>query len=60
MTLSAIAKNIITNRLYDAGITDTKRVNEYLNNIIIDSTAFTDNNSMFNFIVGNYGKLLIA
>jgi len=60
MTLTAIAKKIITTRLYDAGVTDTKQVNEYLNNIIIDSAAFTDNNSMFNFIVNNYGKLLIA
>jgi len=60
MILSAIAKNIIASRLYDAGATDTKQVNEYLSNIIIDSATFTDNNSMFNFIVGNYGKLLIA
>ena len=58
--LSPISKNIIASRLYDAGIKDTKRVNEYLNNIIIDSAAFTDNNSMFNFIVNNYGKLLIV
>ena len=60
MRLSAVAKNIIASRLYDAGIKDTKRVNEYLNNILIDSTSFTDNNSMFNFIVNNYGKLVIA
>lgn len=58
--LSSIAKKIIANRLYDTGVTDTKQVNEYLNNIVIDSAAFTDNNSMFNFIVNNYGKLLIA
>lgn len=60
MRLSAIAKNIIASRLYDAGIKDIKRVNEYLNNVIIDSTTFTDNNSMFTFIVNNYGKLVIG
>jgi len=58
--LSSIAKKIIANRLYDAGVTDIKQVNEYLNNILIDSATFTDNNTMFNFIVSNYGKLVIA
>ena len=60
MRLSAIAKNIISSRLYDAGITDTKKVNEYLNNVLIDSATFEDNNTMFNFIVNNYGKFVIA
>lgn len=59
MTLSAISKNIIASRLYDAGIRDTKKINEYLDNVLIDPATFTDNNSMFDFIVNNYGKLII-
>lgn len=56
MRLSTIAKNIITSRLYDKGIT----INPLeLDNYIIDSNSFTDNNSMYDSIVNNYGKLII-
>lgn len=60
MRLSAIAKKIIASRLYDAGITDQSEVSAYLDNVIINRESFFDNNSLFDFIVCNYGKLVIA
>ena len=57
MQLTATAKKIITSRLYDKGIIINP---EQLNNYIINSDNFTDNNSMYDFIVNNYGKLVIG
>jgi len=56
MQLTATAKKIITSRLYDKGIIINP---EQLNNYIINSDNFTDNNTMYNFIVNNYGRLII-
>jgi hypothetical protein len=54
--LSNISKKIIQSRLYDKGII----INiADLDNYIINPDDFTDNNSMFDFIVNNYNKLII-
>ena len=57
MQLTTTAKIIITARLYDKGI--IIRPSD-LDNYIINSDNFTDNNSMYDFIVNNYGKLVIG
>ncbi len=55
--LSAISKKIIQSRLYDRGIIiDIKELDNY----IIDTDTFTDNNQMFDFIVNNYGTLVLG
>lgn len=57
MLLSAISKKIIVNRLYDKGI----KINESdLDNYLISIDDFTDYNSMYDFIVNNYNKLIIG
>ena len=56
MRLTSIAKKIITSRLYDLGI---KINTSDLDNYIVDESLFTDNNSLYNSIVNNYGKLII-
>lgn len=56
MRLSNIAKKIITARLVDRNIKiDESELDDY----IIDSERFADNNSMYNFVVENFGKLII-
>ena len=55
--LSAISKKIIKSRLEDKGIF----INESdLDNYIIATNSFTDCDSMYNFIVDNFGKLMIT
>jgi hypothetical protein len=54
--LSAIGKKIIQSRLLDKGIIiDTKDLDNY----ILNTESFTDNNQMYDFIVNNYGTLVI-
>ena len=55
--LSAISKKIIKSRLEDKGI--FINVND-LDNYIIDKNSFTDYDNMYNFIVDNFGKLIIS
>lgn len=54
-TLSNVSKKIIQSRLYDRGIIiDTRDLDNY----IINVESFIDNNSMYDFIVNNYGTLV--
>jgi hypothetical protein len=56
MRLSNIAKKIITERLRDQGtIIDESEIDNY----IVDAESFADNNTMYNFVVENFGKLII-
>jgi hypothetical protein len=55
--LSSIGKKIIQSRLLDRGIVID--INN-LDNYIIDANIFIDNNSMYDFIVNNYGMLVIG
>lgn len=57
MLLNAISKKIIVSRLYDKGI----KINESdLDNYLISMDNFPDYNSMYDFIVNNYNKLIIG
>lgn len=56
MRLNETSKKIIVSRLYDKGIM-IKPSN--LDNYIIDPDTFADYNAMYDFIVNNYGKLII-
>lgn len=54
--LSAISKKIIYNRLLDKGIKiDIAKLDHYY----IDQDNFTDLNTMYDFIVNNWNKLII-
>lgn len=56
-TLSAISKKIIQSRLLDRGIViDTRDLDNY----IVNTNTFEDNNSMYDFVVNNYGTLVIC
>lgn len=56
--MSTIGKNIVISRLMDKGIS-MQDASNYVNNILIDVNNFSDYNSMYDFIVTNYGKLII-
>ena len=56
--MSAIGKNIVISRLMDNGVAIQEAEN-YINNILINEDNFPDYNSMYDFIVMNYGKLII-
>ena len=56
--MSAIGKNIVISRLMDNGIS-IQEAKDYVNNILINADNFSDYNSMYEFIVVNYGKLII-
>lgn len=55
--LTLIDKKIIASRLYDRGIIVSL---EDLDNYIVDHDLFNDLNSMYNSIVNNFGRLIIA
>ena len=56
--MTNIGKKIVISRLIDIGISMRDAYN-YVNNILINADNFSDYNSMYNFIVENYGKLII-
>lgn len=56
MFLSEVAKKIIQSRLYDKEIIiNTKDLDNY----IINTDAFKTNTKMYDYIVNNYGTLII-
>lgn len=56
--LTNIGKNIVISRLMDAGIS-MQDASNYINNILINTDNFSDYNSMYDFIVINYKKLIL-
>ena len=56
--LTNIGKKIVVSRLIDAGIS-MQDASNYVDNILINADNFSDYNTMYNFIVANYGKLII-
>ena len=56
--MTNIGKKIVISRLIDIGIS-MQDASNYVNNILINADSFSDYNSMYNFIVANYGKLII-
>ena len=56
--LTNIGKKIVVSRLIDTGVS-MQDADNYVNNILINVDNFTDYNTMYNFIVANYGKLII-
>jgi hypothetical protein len=56
--LTNIGKKIVISRLMDNGIS-MQDASNYVNNILINVDNFDDYNSMYDFIVVNYGKLII-
>ena len=56
--MTNIGKKIVVSRLIDIGIS-MQDASNYVNNILINEENFSDYNTMYNFIVENYGKLII-
>ena len=56
--LTNIGKKIVVSRLIDTGVS-MQDASNYVNNILINTDNFGDYNSMYDFIVANYGKLII-
>ena len=56
--LTNIGKKIVVSRLIDTGVS-MQDARNYVNNILINADNFGDYNSMYDFIVANYGKLII-
>ena len=56
--LTNIGKKIVVSRLIDTGVS-MQDASNYANNILINADSFGDYNSMYDFIVANYGKLII-
>ena len=56
--MTNIGKKIVISRLIDIGIS-MQDASNYVNNILINADNFSDYNSMYNFIVVHYGKLII-
>ena len=56
--LTNIGKKIVVSRLIDIGVS-MQDANNYVNNILINADNFSDYNSMYDFIVVNYSKLII-
>ena len=56
--LTNIGKKIVVSRLIDTGVS-MQDASNYANNILINADNFGDYNSMYDFIVANYGKLII-
>ena len=56
--MTNIGKKIVISRLIDIGIS-MQDASNYVNNILINEENFSDYNTMYNFIVENYGKLII-
>ena len=56
--LTNIGKKIVISRLIDTGVS-MQDADKYVDNILINTENFSDYNSLYNFIVANYGKLII-
>ena len=56
--MTNIGKKIVVSRLIDTGVS-MQDADNYVDNILIDSNNFSDYNSMYDFIVVNYKKLII-
>ena len=56
--LTNIGKKIVISRLIDTGVS-MQDASNYVNNILINVDNFSDYNTMYDFIVANYGKLII-
>lgn len=56
--MSSISKKIVISRLIDKGINAVEAQN-YCDNIMISVDDFSDYNTMFTFIVENFGKIII-
>ena len=56
--LTNIGKKIVVSRLIDTGVS-MQDADNYVDNILINADNFSDYNTMYNFIVANYGKLII-
>ena len=56
--MTNIGKKIVVSRLIDTGVS-MQDADNYVDNILIDSNNFSDYNTMYDFIVANYGKLII-
>jgi len=56
--LTNIGKKIVISRLIDIGIS-MQDASNYVNNILINEENFSDYNTMYNFIITNYRKLII-
>ena len=56
--MTNIGKKIVISRLIDIGIS-MQDADNYVDNILINSDSFSDYNTMYDFIVANYGKLII-
>ena len=56
--MTNIGKKIVISRLIDTGVS-MQDASNYVNNILINANNFSDYNSMYDFIVINYGILII-
>ena len=56
--LTNIGKKIVISRLIDTGVS-MQDASDYVDNILINADNFGDYNSMYDFIVANYCKLII-
>ena len=56
--MTNIGKKIVISRLIDIGIS-MQDADNYVNNILINEENFSDYNTMYNFIITNYRKLII-
>ena len=56
--LTNIGKKIVVWLLIDAGVS-LQDASNYVNIILINADNFSDYYSMYDFIVANYGKLII-
>ena len=56
--MTNIGKKIVISRLIDIGIS-MQDASNYVNNILINEENFSDYNTMYNFIITNYRKLII-
>ena len=56
--LTNIGKKIVISRLIDIGIS-MQDASNYVDSILINADNFSDYNTMYDFIVANYGTLII-
>ena len=56
--MNAISKKIVISRLIDKGINASDASN-YCDSVLINIDDFSDYNSMYSFLVENYGKIII-
>ena len=56
--LTNIGKKIVVSRLIDIGVS-MQDASNYVSGVLVNVNNFSDYNSMYDFIVANYGKLII-